>query len=331
MQLVSSTLLASATMMNNQPLNRDQLPAASEWVALRLSRRIESEYFLPGAKHSNLLSQLIMAVQMALDYLLCQHLEVPYIYSHRRDYISHFDPSLTRSTVELLKRDELWKVYTLGQKYRALVDRRAAIEEAYSKLGVSDEYFTNDIRPAMDSIEVIADATEWLGMKYKDQKSDAATLHFHDDIEERKIKMPSRVSAYEIAKKTPVAKLARDFGLSSQSVVRNLTRKSYFPEDPELPPLIYAEQFSEMPELHGLSVEETLKRARMIIATELGRDPILRKKIRLLFKTEALISVLPTEKGLTKIDDHHKYYVRVARCLTSEWLRSLVFLRTLNI
>lgn len=298
-------------MMNNHPFDRDQLPAASEWVALRLSRRIETEYFHPGAKHANLLSQLIMAVQMSLDYLLCQHLEVPYIYAHRRDYISHFDPSLTRSTVELLRRDELWRVHLLGQRYRALVDRKKGTEEAYSKLGVIDEYFTNDIRPAMDSIEVVADATEWLGMKYKDQKSDITTLQFHDDVEteEKKIKMPSRISAYEVAKKTPIARLARDFGLSAQDVVRNLTRKTYFPEDPELPPLAYAEQYSEMQGLTGLSVEEILRRARMVIATELGRDPILRKNIRQLFKADALVSVSPTEKGLAKIDDHHKYYV----------------------
>jgi transcription elongation factor SPT6 len=47
----------------------------------------------------------------------------------------------------------------------------------------------------------------------------------------------------------------------------------------------------------------------MIVATELGRDPLLRKEIRSWFKTAGLVSVLPTERGISKIDDHHRYYV----------------------
>ena len=300
-------------MVNNLPFPRSELPAASEWVALRISRRIENEFFLPDAKFYNLLQPLVLAVQTSLDYLLCQNLEVPYIYTHRRDYISHFDPSLSRGSVELLRRDELWRVYALGQRYRALVERKKLLEGAYERLGVVDEYFENDVRPMIDSIEVVADTTEWLGMKYKDQKADATTLRFHDDEEpeERKMKMPSRISAYEIAKKTPLALLARDFGIAPHNVALNFFsgRKLTFPEDPDVPPLVYAEQYTDMDATRGLPAEDVLRRARMIVATELGRDPLLRKEIRSTFKAEARVSVSPTEKGVSKIDDHHKYYV----------------------
>jgi DhnA family fructose-bisphosphate aldolase class Ia len=40
----------------------------------------------------------------------------------------------------------------------------------------------------------------------------------------------------------------------------------------------------------------------MIMATELGKDPLLRKKIRELFRREGRISVLPTDKGMIKTD-----------------------------
>ena len=49
----------------------------------------------------------------------------------------------------------------------------------------------------------------------------------------------------------------------------------------------------------------------MIIATELGKDPLLRQAIRDVFKTDALISVTPTERGIAKIDEHNQYYVSV--------------------
>ena len=314
MQLVNSSLSESATMATHSPFDISELPAASEWVALRISRRVETDFFLSGSKHFDLLRELIVAVQTSLDYLLCQNLEVPYIWTHRRDYISHFDPTVARGgSVELLTRDELWRVYILGQKYRALVERKKQMESAYTRLNITDEYFENDIQPAIDSIEVVADATEWLSMRYKDQKSDANALRFHDDAEpeERKIKMPSRISAYEMAKKTPVARLAKDFGLSSQDIVLNFfaERKRTFPEDPDVPPLAYAEQYTDMDSTRGIPVEDILKRARMIISTELGRDPLLRKEMRMWFKNAALISVVPTDKGINKIDDHHKYYV----------------------
>lgn len=323
-------------MVNNPPFPSTELTPASEWVALRISRRIETEFFLPDSKYSHLLQQLILAVQRSLDYLLCQNLEVPYIYTHRRDYISHFDPSLARGSIELIKRDELWRVYTLGQKYRALVERKRLLEGAYSRLGVTNEYFENTLRPAIDSIEFVADATEWLSMTYKDQKADAIALRFHDEEEqeERKMKMPSRISAYEIAKKTPLARLAREFGITPQNIVLNFSsdRKLTFPEDPDVPPLVYAEQYTDMDAtIRGLPVEEVLKRARMIVATELGRDPLLRKHMRDIFKADARVSVSPTEKGVSKIDDHHKYYVSVIMLISKTFHNFSFFSRISNI
>lgn len=47
----------------------------------------------------------------------------------------------------------------------------------------------------------------------------------------------------------------------------------------------------------------------MILCTELGKDPLLRQEMRQLFKAEAQISVVPTDRGITKIDEHHPYFV----------------------
>ena len=47
----------------------------------------------------------------------------------------------------------------------------------------------------------------------------------------------------------------------------------------------------------------------MILATELGKDPLLRQEMRNRFRNEALVSVQPTERGVTKIDEHHPYFV----------------------
>jgi transcription elongation factor SPT6 len=73
--------------------------------------------------------------------------------------------------------------------------------------------------------------------------------------------------------------------------------------------LAYAEQFEDSDSTKGQSPEELLRKARMILSTELGKDPLLRSQMRKLFREEARLTVEPTERGITKIDENHHYFV----------------------
>jgi transcription elongation factor SPT6 len=73
--------------------------------------------------------------------------------------------------------------------------------------------------------------------------------------------------------------------------------------------LVYAEQFADPDLEKALAPEELLRRARMILATELGKDPLLRQEIRDVFKEHSLITVTPTEKGKVKIHLEDRYHV----------------------
>ncbi|GAB1517748.1 Transcription elongation factor spt6 [Rhizoctonia solani] len=302
MQLTNSTLADAPTLVGgNKPFSNKELDEAAEWVALRLSKRTQKDYFQRAGKMHHYLMQFILAVRNALDYVVNQYLEIPYIWVHRRDYISHFE---LRQRVELLTREELWKVGILGLKFRALLERRSALEATFRKLEVQDEYFEKQLLPNLTSISMVADATEWLSVKYKQRKKDIEATA--DDMAEKKHKNPSRVSAYEVARGTIVSRLADDFGLPPHQIAINFSgQKVHFPDDQDLPPRAYAEQFitESCP-----TAEEALTTARMIIATELGRDPQLREAIRNQFKEQALLSCEPTEKGKTKIDEAHACY-----------------------
>lgn len=210
MQLATSCLSQSSSLSLHTPLTDADLDDAAGWVTLRISPKKAQMFFAPDGSLTYLRDDLVLAVSYALRYLFIQEFEVPYIWMHKRDYISFFDPKDPRRRVELLTLPELWRIYALGQKYRSLAERRNALDAAYARLGVDDKYYDTDIRLQIDSVEVVADATEWLAMKYKDKKQDSFELHFHDDEEQetKKRKMPSRISAYEIAKKTIVSKLA---------------------------------------------------------------------------------------------------------------------------
>ena len=82
-------------------------------------------------------------------------------------------------------------------------------------------------------------------------------------------------------------------------------------EEQDSEPLVFADQFVDPDPSKALAPEELLRRARMILATELGKDPILRQEMRNRFKADALITVTPTERGIAKIDEFHPYFVRL--------------------
>ncbi|KAG6874201.1 hypothetical protein C0995_003747 [Termitomyces sp. Mi166 len=314
MQLATSSLSPSAGLSLHTQLTEGDLGGAAMWVTQRLSPRKNREFFSEDGPYSHLKGALVMAVTFALRYLFVEEFEVPYIWTHKRDYIRHFDVQDIRSRHELLSLNELWRIYALGQKYRSMIERRGAMRSMYQRLGVKDSYFEDDIFPQVDSVEVVADCTEWLSMKYKEQKQSEPDFHFHDDEETeviKKRKMPSRVSNYEILKKSIVSKLAEGFGLQSHQIVLNFLspdQRLHFVDDQELNPLVFAEQFIDPDPLKAQPAEELLRRARLILSTELGKDPLLRNQTRKIFQEEARISVEPAERGVTKIDEHHHYF-----------------------
>ena len=230
MQLATSSLSLSATLTLQSPLTEADLDDASVWVITRLSSRKERDFFSPDGAFHRFLPDLVQAVTFALRYLFIQEFEVPYIWTHKRDFISYFKPDDLKTRVELLSLDDLWRVYSLGQKYRSLVERRKTLDAFYSRLGISDSYFENHVRRRADSVEFVADVSEWLSMKYRDDKKKQLEFQFHDDEEQpevKKWKTPSRSSAYELAKKTIVSKLAQVCRLSNNKYL-NIPKDTLF-------------------------------------------------------------------------------------------------------
>jgi transcription elongation factor SPT6 len=83
----------------------------------------------------------------------------------------------------------------------------------------------------------------------------------------------------------------------------------HFVEDNDLSPLAFAEQYVDPDPTKAQNPEILLRQARMILATELGVDPLLRKYVRDQFKLHAQFSVLPTERGQAKIDEYSFQFV----------------------
>ncbi|KAG5645250.1 hypothetical protein DXG03_006667 [Asterophora parasitica] len=313
MQLATSSFSTSSTLSLHTQLTEQDLGGAAMWVTQRLSSDKNKDFFSPNGQFQHLKGALVMAVTHALRFLFVEEFEVPYVWTHKRDYIRTFDVNDIRSRQDLLSLPELWRLYSLGQKYRSMIERRGAMASLYDRLKVKDAYFDEEVLPQVDSVEVVADCTEWISMKYRDQKQLETEFHFHDDEESevvKKRKVPSRISSYDIYKKSIASKLAEGFGIQPHEVVLNFmsTTRVHFVDDQELNPVVYAEQFCDPDPTKAQDPEDLLRRAQLIFSTELGKDPLLRNKMRKLFQEEARISVEPTERGITKIDEHHLYF-----------------------
>lgn len=211
MQLETSSLSQSSNLSLHTPLKVDDIGGAAMWVTQRIPQA--KDFFSQTGDKQYLQGPLVMAVTFVLQQIFIEEYEVPYIWAHKRDYTCHFDVNNISSREELLNNEDLWRINRLGEQFRNLLERKRSLMASYERLQVKDEYFEDEIQPQIESVEVVADATEWLSMKYKDKKQDTATeFRFHDDDEPeaaiKKRKMPSRLSAYEIAKKSVVSKLA---------------------------------------------------------------------------------------------------------------------------
>jgi transcription elongation factor SPT6 len=92
---------------------------------------------------------------------------------------------------------------------------------------------------------------------------------------------------------------------------------THFVEDQDIIPDSFADMFVDPDPAKAQPPSELLRKARMIIATELGKDPLLRQEMRNAFKANACISVVPTDRGIGKIDEHHPYFVSLPVILTA--------------
>lgn len=200
MQLVTSSLSTETTLSLDPPISALDLHEAAYWVSLRLGKEVKDRYFREGGLHRSHLQDLIAAVQTSLELLFIQHLEVPFIATHKTDCLWVINPT---EQIELLSSSLLWRVYTLGQKFRGFLEKKKALEATHSRLSSPDDYYKSDIQPKLDSLEAIADATEWLTSKHRVEMQDAS----HLEADDSKIKRPTRISNLDMLKNSPIAQL----------------------------------------------------------------------------------------------------------------------------
>lgn len=203
----------------------------------------------------------------------------------------------------------------------------AAEREARREAAQQEKQLFEEMLSQVTSLEELSDITEWLTMRHGQKMRDAQALaaangnSAAEDMEGLTLngetvpstvtsgfKKPSLVGQYERVKNTVISQFANEFGLSSDELAANISSQArrHIPDDQTKPPLEFAEGFTSH-EWGAPTPEVALAKAKMLLSQEIGRDPLLKREIRQLFKDSAEINIEPTERGMTKIDDQHPY------------------------
>merc|ERR1719422_2095562 len=128
-----------------------------------------------------------------------------------------------------------------------------------------------------------------------------------DDQDEDEIKFAKRNDAYSLCVKYGISGMASRFGLTPEQFGENL-RDGYARNETEQDPSDVSEVATEYLTEKLKNVEDVVKAAVFMVATQLAREPLVRQTVREVFQERATISCRPTAKGVKDIDDNNEIY-----------------------
>jgi transcription elongation factor SPT6 len=93
-----------------------------------------------------------------------------------------------------------------------------------------------------------------------------------------------------------------------QSIVSQTT--SHIPEDVQIAPSDAAMNFTGP---MYPSVDSVLEATRNLLAQQIAAHPEFRHFVREIYRSDSVVTIVPTKRGITDIERTHPYYVMLAR------------------
>ncbi|ANB15993.1 chromatin-remodeling histone chaperone SPT6 [Sugiyamaella lignohabitans] len=298
-------------------LGEEDFAAEQQWVADKL---VAAKPLVFIAK-PYLREPFIKAVHKVVEFVSRDHLEVPTIWTHRRDYLIYTHSTLKRenayessssttTTDNLLSLDDLWKIVHLDIEFHGLVEKKNSVDRLFKSLDVHDSAFESMFEQAKTLVEY-QDLTDYLQFRYSSQiKDHISTTKFDEDNlngNGTTTKRHSRFARFERIREGPIYSIVRAFSITADHLGENIMsdQRLFFSEDPPERPEELAEQTTK--ETESMTAEYILDSARSMAAEEIFYDPKVRKSIRDKFAQQAKVDIILTDKGSKKINDASPY------------------------
>ncbi|KAG4101878.1 transcription elongation factor Spt6 [Neocallimastix lanati (nom. inval.)] len=279
----------------NNPPEGDELNREAIFITEKILRERSNNYNGPVGDENIIQT----AVRDVLRFLREDNYEIPFIFSHRKDFWK-----------DKLEDNELWQIYDFDEEFQSIESKKKSIYSIYDDLcnnnseAKDDRSITESLKQ-LDSIEKAQDLLEYIQIIYG---SDANN---ESDTDEKRIKRPLKGRFYEKMKRAGVDKFVKLFHIKARDLaisIRNEGTKAFFPEDEYELPEKMAESFVIESNVYLRTPQQIVKAAKSMLVQEIANEPSLKEYIRRLYEKDAVINILPTDRGKKEIDENHIYY-----------------------
>ena len=301
-------------------LTEEEFKEESNWI---------SNLMLPKKPFdSDLQDAFRKSVAKVLEFMNVDEFEVPFIFQHRKDYLIHaqkiavtpdpYNPSATPYVVnaeKLLNQSDLWEIFDMDLRFRALVEKRHALQKTYDNISALSEKFHDpvieDMLPEAVSMEELQDVQDYIQFQHSSRLADVLLQNGTSTSGPTQRRPGASKVLFEKIRTGKVYRLVRAFGISADSFAQNALMKEgrrHFTEDPTQRPDDMADSDDILDPPEYSSGAQCLRAAKAMFAEEIATSPKMRNVMRQHYFGNGIVECYRTEKGLRKIDDQHPYY-----------------------
>ncbi|KAI9833629.1 MAG: Transcription elongation factor spt6 [Sarea resinae] len=274
---------------------------------------------------SDLAEPFRKSVAKALEFMITDEYEVPFIFQHRKDYLIHavkipvspdpYNPNALQYELKaekLVLQPDLWDIFELDLKFRALIDKRNTLDKTYDSLKaispLQDEVI-EDMLPAAVTMEEVQDVQDYLHFQYSARIKDVAALN-SSQTNGRHRRPGSQKTFFDKIRGGKAYNLVRAFGITADAFAQNILKegRKQFTEDPSVRPDDMADSPDVLDGTDFSTGAQVLTAAKAMFAEEIAMSPKMRKVMRQTYYMTGVVDCYRTEKGLRKIDEQHPYY-----------------------
>lgn len=267
------------------------------------------------------------SVSKVLEFMNIDEYEVPFIFQHRKDYLIHarpinvtpdpYNPNAPEQMIsaeKLLNQTDLWDIFDMDLKFRALIEKRRALQRTYDNLASLFEDFHDtvieEMLPKAVTMEELQDVQDYIHFQHASRLADLAILNGTGTNGTQRRPGASKM-IFERIRTGKVYGLVRAFGISADAFAQNALKKEgrrQFTEDPTQRPDDMADSEDILDPPDYSSGAQCLRAAKAMFTEEIALSPKMRKLVRQTYFMNGIVDCFRTEKGLRKIDDQHPYY-----------------------
>ncbi|KAK6885398.1 Transcription elongation factor SPT6 [Candida tropicalis] len=296
-------------------LEGEELEMEKNWVSDAMMR--ERSTPLPeGAEES-----YKQCVGNIIDFISKENLEVPFINTHRLDYLEYVPDYDPNNRIRLFNEDDLWRIVKLDIEYHTLYEKRLNAEKLVDSLDLDDDLI-KDIK-SLDTMVAVQDVHDYIQFTYSKEIREKASSQGADDSENNEDNAKSqprkhmKVTLYERIKSNILYDAVKAYGITAKQFGENVQDQSS--KGFEVPYRIHATDDSwESPEelIQRLAQDDEIMfkdekiardAVRKTFAEEIFHNPRIRQEVRQTYKMYTSINFVVTEKGRATIDNHSPY------------------------